>query len=353
MTPEAGADPLWPQLRDFPLDEPGARRPFTRRLAEEKGWSPSYARRIVVEYRRFLYLGARAGHPVSPSGTVDEAWHLHLTYTRSYWEALCGQVLGRPFHHEPSRGGPAEAQRHARMYADTLASYLRLFGETPPAEVWPAPEAPVAAGDRPWRRLALGGAGAVALTLAVACARAFDEPGAAVLGGSMLIVAVGAGAAALLPPRASAARSGRHPEAGRVRARRTAAAARSSSPPAARPTSPLAQAPRPPARLPPSSPLAGRRSNRAWPSARRALMPAATRAPVQTPGVMGEVAGTAAAGTEEVAAAATEPAARVKPYGMPPREEKCTMRRQKCTPRRLRIYPPRERCTIRRLLCTI
>lgn len=51
-------------------------------------------------------------------------------------------------------------------------------------------------------------------------------------------------------------------------------------------------------------------------------MPAATRAPVQTPGVMGEVAGTAAAVTEEVAAAvaaaaATEPAARVKPIGVP------------------------------------
>jgi hypothetical protein len=78
----------------------------------------------------------RAGHKVSPSPAVDAAWHEHLCHTRSYWDDLCGRVLGRPLHHEPSRGGAEEAAKHAAMYAQTLASYRRWFGE-PPADVWP------------------------------------------------------------------------------------------------------------------------------------------------------------------------------------------------------------------------
>src|SRR5262249_47420226 len=68
---------------------------------------------------------------------VDAAWHLHLTYTRSYWQRLCGGVLGRPLHHDPSRGGPDEAARHRHMYSRTLAAYREAFGQEPPADIWP------------------------------------------------------------------------------------------------------------------------------------------------------------------------------------------------------------------------
>jgi len=78
--------------------------------------------------------------PVCPSEDVDAAWHLHLTYTRSYWKRFCGEVLGRPLHHDPTKGGPAEAKKHLDMYASTLAAYRQTFGEPPPPEVWTAPE---------------------------------------------------------------------------------------------------------------------------------------------------------------------------------------------------------------------
>jgi len=128
---------LYDKIQAFAFDEPGTARSFAARLAEERGWSHEHAARVIVEYRRFLFLAMAAGHTVCPAEDVDEAWHLHLIYSRSYWERLCGEVLGRPLHHDPSRGGGTEYAKHRRMYADTLASYRRLFGEEPPTLIWP------------------------------------------------------------------------------------------------------------------------------------------------------------------------------------------------------------------------
>ncbi len=113
--------------------------PFAQRLAHEQAWSTRYAHRVIVEYKRFLALTALAGHVVCPSEQVDEAWHLHLLYTRSYWKRLCKEVLGRELHHSPSQGGAVEDAKHRRMYEQTLESYRRIFGESPPPEIWPSP----------------------------------------------------------------------------------------------------------------------------------------------------------------------------------------------------------------------
>lgn len=133
-------DPLWLRLRDFAFDHPGDALTFTCRLARENRWSPEFARCVVDEYRRFLFLALRAGHAVTPSDEVDQAWHLHLVYTRSYWEDLCQGVLGRALHHGPTRGGRVEDDRFERQYADTQASYTRWFGQEPPADIWPPAE---------------------------------------------------------------------------------------------------------------------------------------------------------------------------------------------------------------------
>lgn len=78
-----------------------------------------------------------AGHPVSPSDAVDQAWHLHLIYSRSYWDEFCAKTLLVPLHHGPTRGGGKETSKHESWYADTVASYERFFGTRPPVDVWP------------------------------------------------------------------------------------------------------------------------------------------------------------------------------------------------------------------------
>lgn len=125
----------------FELDEPEASFSFSRRLARENRWTPEFAVRAIDEYKRFLILCAEAGHPVTPPDAVDQVWHLHLCYTDSYWNRLCGGVLGFPLHHGPTKGGDAERSKFESWYEATWESYERIFGEAPPEDIWPSPHA--------------------------------------------------------------------------------------------------------------------------------------------------------------------------------------------------------------------
>ncbi len=142
---------LWRKLTTFPFDAPGVRRPLSVRLAEDQRWTADYTRRVLNEYRRFLFLTAVAGHTVCPSEDIDQAWHEHLTWTRLYWDELCGKILQYPLHHDPSGGGPAELLRHRAMYRQTLDSYLRVFNEPAPGDIWPVPEKRFASKRAIWR----------------------------------------------------------------------------------------------------------------------------------------------------------------------------------------------------------
>lgn len=136
---------LYDRIRSFPLDEPDSELKFSRRLARENGWSQDYADRVVLEYRKFAFLAVAAGHPVTPSDAVDQAWHLHLTHTRSYWDRFCKEALGRPLHHEPTRGGTKERAKFAAQYDQTLKTYQELLGHAAPSDIWP--EARIRFGD--------------------------------------------------------------------------------------------------------------------------------------------------------------------------------------------------------------
>jgi hypothetical protein len=124
------------RIRAFRFDEGAPALPFAARLARENGWTLCYAERVIEEYRRFMFLAVAAGHPVTPSDQVDQAWHLHLLYTRSYWNRFCKDVLQQRIDHDPTEGGRDESRKFLRWYEETLASYRRYFGE-PPADIWP------------------------------------------------------------------------------------------------------------------------------------------------------------------------------------------------------------------------
>ena len=142
---------LWKRLQDFDLDGDAA-FPFTRRLTRDNAWSPQFAMRVAEEYKKFLFLAVESGHPVTPSDEVDQAWHLHLCYTRSYWDELCAQVLERPLHHGPTRGGAQESAKFNDWYARTLDSYREHFDCEPPSDIWPAAEVRFAQPGQ-WRRV--------------------------------------------------------------------------------------------------------------------------------------------------------------------------------------------------------
>ena len=128
-------DELWRAIDGLALDDPVLDLTFSQRLARENRWQHWYALRVIDEYKRFLYLLGRAGHPVTPCYPVDQAWHLHLLYSRSYWEELAPHYASPP-HHGPTKGGGAEGEKFRDWYQKTLESYARLFGEDPPGHIW-------------------------------------------------------------------------------------------------------------------------------------------------------------------------------------------------------------------------
>lgn len=136
----AEADALWRRLEAFELDSPADGFMFSERLAKENAWSLGYARRVINEYKKFLFLAVRSEHVVCPSEDVDQVWHMHLTYTRNYWDELCGKVLGTAVHHGPSKGGDQEREKYYRLYQRTLESYRQWFASDPPADIWSAPD---------------------------------------------------------------------------------------------------------------------------------------------------------------------------------------------------------------------
>src|SRR5262245_35945121 len=132
---------LWDRIQAFDMDgQPKPVLRFVDRLAKENSWSTEFATRAVREDKRFVFLSMTAGRSMCPSEQVDQVWHLHLTYTRSYWQRFCNQVIGSPLHHDPTRGGSDEGRKHWAMYSDTLLAYREAFGEDPPCDLWPPPD---------------------------------------------------------------------------------------------------------------------------------------------------------------------------------------------------------------------
>jgi hypothetical protein len=129
--------PIWVALSNYVIGPETAALPFTERLARENGWSAAHAGRVVEEYKRFCFLASTCGHKVTPSDAVDQAWHLHLTYSRDYWQRFCPQVLGRELHHDPTEGGDGQQHLFFEQYAETLKSYESVFGHCAPTDLWP------------------------------------------------------------------------------------------------------------------------------------------------------------------------------------------------------------------------
>ncbi|MTI44686.1 hypothetical protein JM93_02556 [Roseibium hamelinense] len=129
---------LWKRISDASPDLENVAFPFARRLARDNGWTENFAQRVILEYLRFAYLSRISHGVVTPSDEVDQAWHLHLTYTKHYWGPFA-QALGSRLHHTPTVGGPQQRAHFEAAYNATLALYRDEFGD-PPEDIWPSPE---------------------------------------------------------------------------------------------------------------------------------------------------------------------------------------------------------------------
>lgn len=127
---------LLTKLEGFEIDSGEPELTFINRLARENDWPLNYAERVYREYMRFIFLMTQSESPLTPSDAVDQAWHLHLAYSRSYWHDLCGELVKRELHHGPTQGGIIEQRKYTDWYECTLRFYKETFGEDPPIDIW-------------------------------------------------------------------------------------------------------------------------------------------------------------------------------------------------------------------------
>jgi hypothetical protein len=127
---------LWQKIQDFQFDKPDIQLTFAKRLARENNFSESFAKQIVEEYKKFIFLCCISNHQITPSHHVDLAWHLHLTYTKSYWIDLCTNTISKEIHHNPTEGGQKENTKFRNYYKDTLELYKSKFLIEPPTNIW-------------------------------------------------------------------------------------------------------------------------------------------------------------------------------------------------------------------------
>jgi len=127
---------LWNKIKDFQLDDPKVDFKFSARLARENGWSIEYSLRVIEEYKKFIFLCCITDTGVTPSDPVDQAWHLHLIFTRSYWNDFCKNTLEKEIHHNPTKGGEKEAAKFNEFYTCTRNIYAEKFGAQQPIDIW-------------------------------------------------------------------------------------------------------------------------------------------------------------------------------------------------------------------------
>ncbi|HMV41395.1 MAG TPA: hypothetical protein PK079_04685 [Leptospiraceae bacterium] len=131
---------FWTKIRDFQIDDTSAAFRFSDKLAKEQGWSKEYTDRVIDEYKKFIFLICVTGQSCTPSEDVDQAWHMHLVYTKSYWIDFCRNTIGREIHHTPSKGGSKETDNFKFQYEETKRLYENYFEEETPKDIWPDTE---------------------------------------------------------------------------------------------------------------------------------------------------------------------------------------------------------------------
>lgn len=127
---------LFEKIQAFELDDNSASFKFSERLARENGWSKTYTHRVIDEYKKFIFLCCISDSGVTPSDPVDQAWHLHLTFTKSYWIDFCQNTLGQQIHHNPTKGGDNEREKFKSFYDKSENLYKEKFGIFPPDDIW-------------------------------------------------------------------------------------------------------------------------------------------------------------------------------------------------------------------------
>jgi len=108
--------------------------PFEKKLYDANlGWNADYLNRVVLEYKKLVYLAAVYKN-IAPPDSIDQVWHQHILYTVDY-KNFCDKYMGFFLHHNPERFTKPNPNG-VDGYALTLDYYKKEFGCEPPSDIW-------------------------------------------------------------------------------------------------------------------------------------------------------------------------------------------------------------------------
>jgi len=133
---------LWRKIENIELETLAVGKSFSDHLVVENGWTSSFAKRAIREYKKFIYLCAVSDRNLVPSDIVEQVWRLHLTDTRHYWGTFC-KIIGKQIHHNPVGENNSENDKSIANYKYTKTLYKEEFRRFPKPEIWPASTDPL------------------------------------------------------------------------------------------------------------------------------------------------------------------------------------------------------------------
>lgn len=130
---------LWAHVQEYPIPYRSQSDRIMHRLGasfidnvrRNGDWTHESATRLVVEYRRFLYLQAVQSERLVPPGVVQGVMDLHRSMDANF-ATLFGQRVGRMI----DFAIPLSDSERLAAYGAALALYQREFG-LPPQDIWP------------------------------------------------------------------------------------------------------------------------------------------------------------------------------------------------------------------------
>lgn len=92
------------------------------------------AQSVVDDMQRFLYLCGNTDEPLTPSRTIDAAWHEFLRDGKRY-EEFCRSACGRAIAHVPTDVATGLVANRARAEALSWATFGRPLDSIRPLDV--------------------------------------------------------------------------------------------------------------------------------------------------------------------------------------------------------------------------
>ena len=114
----------------------GDEKLFIYKLSKENKWSIAFSEQAFFEYKRFIYLASLGRTRVVPSKIIDKVWHLHLSFTKSYWIEMCENILQKEIHHNPSLLTTDSKTRDLEDFRNTIDLYRQVYNAIPPVACW-------------------------------------------------------------------------------------------------------------------------------------------------------------------------------------------------------------------------